>query len=698
MIFRIHACIFFVFMAVFSFSPSIDAHRVYTHGDIQAVEIMHDVRMKVNGDGAVYDVKRAFTFSDDGVRIASIVLYLPPHGVVTGFQVHNGQRWIRGKLTGADSEYRRLDPMKLWPHREMTPNEVYATLSLMPNYYKGDVLINLDFGKKVKRVDVAYTVEAPGMVRDGRVRFAYPERPNTEHWIAPTIVSVEPSFNDVRLTGRTVTLPVVLNRSVVLREAYLRNWRQRSENDVNMETLDAMGVSVDHVISIPYRTPTDEFFRAGYGVVRVDAGTDSAYDIARLEMDAFSFGEIPGSPHVVFVFDGSKSMRKYFWQQWAAAAAFLTYMPNAKVTAVIYRREAYRLWDGFVPPERFGEKMSALAANKMLTLQNGSALDSGIEMASAILKQVKGPAYLVAFTDDLLRPSWTSHSAQTAVSETSKQTVSQVIIPTDGEVTFALPHELDLIAAERGGVVMGWNAQTVNYPGILLQSVKEWAVPVRIDDLEVLSGGEETPFNLPLKLGEGESVRVVQNVDNAPKTLRVQGRIWSEPFKRTIRQDAQTKREVLAYALSEIDWQNRDDAIRLAKKIGVLSVDTVFVAATDRQTVPWDETSYFSFEEQPGFIGGTRGGHGGYSPKVKRDVRYEEAVSDTLQAIRTRCGLSVDVTVTVHTTLDEVVDVVVTKVKYEEAGILPSVQCAVDALWTLDLPESFTSSSYQFDL
>lgn len=134
----------------------------------------------------------------------------------------------------------------------------------------------------------------------------------------------------------------------------------------------------------------------------------SGAHVSRLEIDLPAhLSELPTAPHVIFVIDASFSAGvQALDEQRRLIEGFLGHTPDARVEVVATRRKPSALFGEFIDAENFAARWEELATTGDLALGNGSNLDLAVAFAEERIQSVKGRRYVIAFSDDRLRPSW----------------------------------------------------------------------------------------------------------------------------------------------------------------------------------------------------------------------------------------------------------------------------------------------------
>jgi subtilisin-like proprotein convertase family protein len=424
---------------------------------------------------------------------------------------------------------------------------------------------------------------------------------------------------------------------------------------------------------------------------RVVAGPGK--EIVRLEVDAAPrLRPMPRAPVVVFVVDASWSIGEQGIEgQLQLVRAFLSHVPDARCELVLYRRRASRLFGRLVAPAELPALLDAARAAGTLAPGNGSALDEGVRLATAVLREPAAarPRYVVMTTDALLRARFRNALALRELARAPASTVSHVAVlrarhgALDEERDDS--HPLSPVAAARGGVLLTIDGLPTRTPKALDAIALGLVRPTRIDGFQVRGIASRTFAELPKRLDEGAGVREMAVLASAPRQVVLTGKIWAEPFRRAVTA-TETFSRVSAALIFSHDLHG-----------GLSKREMLRVAFFGRAVSP--VTSYLAIEPgvRPSSAGIERGGgHGsssgygsahagiGLSP-VRPDLKKLLLPGARTCARSHRPGAPWSITLDVETTFDEVVDVAM-------AGARDAFStCVEEAAWRLRLPPAFRS-------
>lgn len=387
----------------------------------------------------------------------------------------------------------------------------------------------------------------------------------------------------------------------------------------------------------------------------------------------------PKHAHVVLLLDASRSMGS--WQadgSVAAARAYLSHVPDAKVDVVVFDRHATSLFGKFVSTARAQAALSKLT----LSQRNGSNVDEALTFAKDRLATVP-PGVIkraVLFTDALTKAALgPAHLGLDTVGGLLHVAVfdrdhQDGLARTDGH-PWASP------VATTGGVV--WTAQAKPDAPLseLAVEIEELVRPIRIHHAKLTAiAAPSLESQVADTLAEGEGLTGLAICSDADPRVTLAGVLWTTPVRVTLdpsRRETQLW-EGLVLNSQLADRLTDDEVRRLALRAKVASRETSFVAAIAGQRTPPDVMA-----------GGTTGGSSCSAPLGRggRGLLVVDAqgwLEAALEEAHRRCGgVKRTVTVALETTLDEVVEV------RAQATDPALAQCMDGAAWNLALPGGF---------
>ncbi len=423
----------------------------------------------------------------------------------------------------------------------------------------------------------------------------------------------------------------------------------------------------------------------------------------RLDLDAAPvLRPLPKNLSVVFVLDASHSAGPTSIDaQIAVARAYLSHVPDAHFEIVAARRRAERLAGSFAEAAKAGDLVAAWRKAGKLAPGNGSALDAGLGAAAAALKGRKGPAMIVALTDELLRSSFTNALASTALAGLPAGTVVHVVRPflgdEGGEVSEARDdaHALAPIASAHGGIFLRMEGLP-GKPSALRERVLGLVRPVRIDHFAVEGAKAAGLEGLPDMFYEGTSYRAMVERSKPPASLKLVGKIWAAPFARVVKEGADFTRATAAWVFSEDHYDDltREEMLKLAFFGRAVTPVTSYLAIE-----PGTRPSLVGIDRARGGSGSGSGagygtGRGFFGEKSKPpDLRALLAAGVKACAAKLAPPAGWKVSIGVETTYDEVVDVEV-----RSGGPAPLAACIVEAAWAVRLTAAFREEREWYEL
>jgi len=399
----------------------------------------------------------------------------------------------------------------------------------------------------------------------------------------------------------------------------------------------------------------------------------------RLEIDvAPQLVPTPKKAQVVFVLDTSFSIGEAgVTAQLDLMRAYLTHLPDAEIEIVTYRRRPMRAFGRFVSAADFGDAFAVAKARGTFALGNGSALDEGARMATAILSDRRGPRRVVLATDELWRTSLTAVLAQAAFAKLTPETVVHVIVPQltgDDRPQLERKDTADFapLATRHHGIyvdVTGFPAKTIKS---LVPVALELVRPTRIEFVKAPGFELESPT-----LHEGDGVRLMYDKITAPKSVTLTGLMWSDPVKREVPVTKPFSIQTAAFVFGADAHGELTPAemMKVAMFGRAVSPVTSYVAAE-----PGVRPSSIGFLHGrgtgSGFGSGSGAGYGGVSTRTKLNFSRLVETASCVQSVRPTAPW--EVVIQVETTKDEVVDVA------PEAQT-PMALCLTEIIWALRL-------------
>ncbi|MFN0253659.1 MAG: proprotein convertase P-domain-containing protein [Kofleriaceae bacterium] len=403
---------------------------------------------------------------------------------------------------------------------------------------------------------------------------------------------------------------------------------------------------------------------------------------SRLEIDvAPQLVPLPKKAQVVFVVDASHSASEDGLRaQLDVIAAYMAHVPDADVEIVAYRRHASRVFGRFVAARDFRDAFAVAKARGAFAPGNGSALEEGARAAAAALVDRRGPRRMVIMTDEMTRTALTPVIAQAALAKLPADAIVHVVVPKpDGSDRPALHRRDDAPFAPLATRHHGIYVDVEGLPAATLKSLIPVALelvrPTRIENVAVPGFVLDTNT-----LHEGDGLRLMHDVPDAPRTLTITGYLWSDPIKKTLTANPTFSIQTAGFVFGGDMHHSLTEAEQytLAMYGKAVSPVTSYVAWE-----PGARPSVIGLGEGWGTIGsgryGTLGhgsGGGGYG-RITPDFTRLIDVQSCVKAVQPKGAWSV--TLDIETTVHEIVDVVTATTKDAMAT------CLVENTWSLAL-------------
>jgi subtilisin-like proprotein convertase family protein len=257
---------------------------------------------------------------------------------------------------------------------------------------------------------------------------------------------------------------------------------------------------------------------------------------SRVEVDvAPQLVPLPKKTQVVFAVDASHSVGEQgIPAQLDVIKAYMAHVPDADVEIIAYRRHATRVFGRFVAASDFGDALAVAKARGAFALGNGSAIEEGARAAAAILVDRKGPRRIVMMTDEMTRTSLTPLLAQAALAKLPSDAIVHVVVPgLSGSDRPSLVRRDDAalapLATRHHGIYVNIDGLPATTLKSLIPVALELVRPTRIEKVVVPGFKLEDET-----LHEGDGLRLMQDVPDAPATLTLTGYLWSDPIKKTL--------------------------------------------------------------------------------------------------------------------------------------------------------------------
>lgn len=642
-------------------------------------ETAHELDVRIEDGVAHYRVRRTLRnlgHLTDGIDVE---LALPHGASATGLRMLAGGRWHDARLLDAADAQARYDALtdidddgSDGSDGEATRRAARFAPALLAHASPGHVTLRAFPIRGRGELAIEYTATGPVCYGDGRAFTAVPVGPG----IAPT----------VRVLGAG-------GRAVQVHAPGLGAISDGACDGLADE-LDA-----DDRIVIELAPPPIDAVAARYAAVPLADGRVAV----RIELDAApELRPAPRAPRVVFVLDGSYSTGDDGLEdQLRLVRAYLAHVPDAAVEIVIARRFAERAFDRFVPAAELDRALAELPP-AALELGNGSALDEGVALASAVLGRAPSPnaGRIVAFTDARMRPAFAVDDAvDGAAWAIAGGHVLHVVVREPGYGTLGEhrddDHELAAVALATGGVLL--RVTGASDDAATAHAVVEGLVrPIRIDR----PAADGDPEWAPSSLDEGDGYRHMAVVAGAAPSVTVSGWIWGRRWSRTVPRGAGFERALpaIVFGSSVAGELDADTARALAVPAGVVSPVTSLLAVDDGADVvvsedelPMRELIGFGVTGGSSHCGIRCGGVMGGGRLSYLEIDRAAWLADRLRPAVARCAAGAPV-VRIDTTRDEIVDV---RVAFAPGA---AADCVADAAWALRLPSGFDAERESFEL
>ena len=431
----------------------------------------------------------------------------------------------------------------------------------------------------------------------------------------------------------------------------------------------------------------------------------------RLELDlAPKLSRLPKNLSVVFVVDASHSIGPQgIKAQLAVARAYLTHVPGAHFEVVLYRRYAARMGGSFASARSFESALAGARRRGLLKPGNGSALDEGLRLATRLLRQRLLPrrrprrrpgrgraqGMIVMLSDNLLRPDWNNRDALRQLAYLPRDVTAHVVIPGVDSSDPVIEkrddsHDLAPIAAAHGGVLLKIEGLPPKRPKALGRVVLGLVRPIRIDNVKLTGPGvtRDSGLSVPDVLNEGIGVREMVQRKSSPRWVMLEGKIWARTFRRLLRVERGFSRASAAFVFSHDLHKDLSNAemMKVALLGRAVSPVTSYLAIE-----PGVRPSRAGIDRGLGGLGGMgSGGGGGGFGIAHRGIRTPPDLKALIAPHVKRCvarhrpAAGWSVTLTVHTTHDEIVDVIPNRRRRS-----PLQKCLVEGTWTVRLTKAF---------
>ncbi len=397
---------------------------------------------------------------------------------------------------------------------------------------------------------------------------------------------------------------------------------------------------------------------------------------ARVDTPA-QLGEAPREARVVIVLDTSRSMKPEAREAAVTVArAYLARLGDARAAVVVYDRHARALQPSLVS-----------AADALASLQglpppgNGSRLDLALDLATRLLDGHTGPRRVLVLTDGLARSALTAE----ALTQVTRRTGALVHLGLIGASKRSSLDRLDdhswaTAARATGGLLWTVRAPSTGAPDERL--TEELVRPLAIDRLAARwVGATHASPSWDERLGEGDSLELVEAQAGPAGELEVTGELWSRPVRVRLQPTVAgnttwTRLAVGSWLFDDLPEAAQRDLARRARVVSPFHSLLAVGPGIDHELGGLSLRGISTSSGDPGGLGlGGMGSSGRSAPpdRISRPV--------TLAWQRCTGGQGTG-KVSLEATLREVVDVPLVSLTGAPSG---AQSCLEQALWQLDL-------------
>jgi hypothetical protein len=624
------------------------------------VEIRHDIEATVHRGYAELRVRR--TVHNGGPRHDQAVFFIdvPPGAVATGLAtlgtLGGRPHWFAGELMEAEAAAER--------YRELTGIGGYYPKdpALLSWRYQGLLALQVFPCPPGEDKSIEYRLMVPTTYERGAHRMSLPAL-GTAELIATVGARAAAARDKLSIDGKAAAPGLKL--------------KPAHEGSLDFELVPAMdGPLGGELAVVPFaqsKVLTRYAFQAAPRISRA-----------------------PNGAWVVVAIDTSRSIDSgTLLSQQAAAAAYLSHLPGARVELLLFDRKVRRHYGAFVPAERARRELELLSVP--IEQKNGSAVETALLEAERLLAKAPAgqPRRILLFTDGRARSTLRAERLRASLGPSGS--IAHLAIVTTGAPRLARDDEHAWAAAPRSTGGLLWRAELSAQredQQKLRARAEEWARPLRLDhvklfspDLPIASAGGETPDSLP----EGEGTSELLVADREIAWIRIEGELWSKPASRVLYPEpAHAKRwAALVFGTELMHSLSEPEMMKLAMKGGAVSPVTSYLAIEpgvrpSTEGLDWGSGTGAGFGAGGGRLrmGATRVGSG--VPPIDRAALLRSLLESAWRACG---GVSGTAYVSFETTLAEVVDV--TRVSIRDAKDPLLEPCLREAVWDLALPAAF---------
>ncbi len=625
-------------------------------------ERAHTIDLSLSPGHAVLRVRRVLDNQGPRHDQAIIDIDLPQGAVATGLRTLgslNGQpTWFDAELMEAEAaaaKYRELTGIGGW-----YPKDPALLSWRSPTNLKLQVFPVAPKSRKT----VEYTLSMPTDYEEGH-DVLHLARLGTEARAADVVVTVADPRDKIRLAGK-----------VIPSGSHLA-FKDDAPLDLVLERHDQP--------------------RLGGEVAVVPFASHRVLSHARVEVSG-RLSQAPRGASVVVVLDASRSQEDTIVEaQRAAAAAYLSNMPDATVEVITFDRAVHRRYGGLAPVATAIADLERAA----IVRRNGSAIDLAIaEAESVLLASPPGPRRVVLFGDLRTRLSLDPEKLRAAFARSGA--VAHIGTVSSGAPSLSRTDDgawAD-VARATGGVQ--WFGAASSDPGLVGEmrtAYEELARPVRIDRLTVKTPGlNGDELALPDSIAEGGVFDLTRVDPSAMSALVLKGELWSSPIHTTIQPEPAKNKlwAALVFGSGVLGDLSEPEQMTLAKLGHAVSPVTSLLAiepGVRPSTEGLEEGSGQGFGSGHGSIGSS---HHTRSPRLTT-FNPAEFLRDALSHAWTACGgAGKTATVALETTRAEIVEI--QHVTVDPTSPKNAESCLREATWAVELPDGFDAEHRSFSV
>lgn len=426
-----------------------------------------------------------------------------------------------------------------------------------------------------------------------------------------------------------------------------------------------------------------------HGQLRWGAHESAQGAIWRVELDApHSLSEPPSEPLVCFVIDRSRSQTRVgVERQLRILARWAQEQPQARFEVIAHARTAERLFDAPVGAEAI---LALSGDDPRLELGNGSQLDTALALATEVLADASGSAYLVVLSDAELASRLSAERLHSMLEPLAANTTVHTLINSGRQTYGAIAYRDDALPLAELALAHGGLPLQVlvpdEYPdpeGLIVDNLLR---PLQIDKLQVVVDGQPRKAYYAT-LREHQSHQAMEIAAAVPQTIAVTGQLWAQAWTLAGTRSPAVDRRAAVFATT---WFTRelDDAVleQIGQSYAVATRKTALRAKRSKLAVV-PPTPLDIRAAAQGFGGIGRGG-GGLEPPATGELAPERLLASfgiTIDAcIEQHRGPAGSLSLAIETTWDEIVDVVV------EGGSPALRECVAESVWQTNLDASYT--------